>query len=137
MVYARVASADQKDDPGRPVGRVVEWATQQGCQPNEVVKEIGSGLHGNRRRLRRLVADHTVGTIMVAHRARVTRFGFEYVEAALAGRGARIPVMGENELEEDLVRDATEVPTSLCARLYGRHSARRRAEHALVSAQAG
>ena len=69
VVYARVSSADQKEDLDRQVGRVVEWATQQGYRPDEVVKEIGSGLNGNRRRLRRLVADHTVGTIVVEHRS--------------------------------------------------------------------
>ena len=137
MVYARVSSADLKEDLDRQVGRVVEWATQQGYRPDEVVKEIGSGLNGNRRRLRRLVADHTVGTIVVERRERLSRFGFEYVEAALAGRGARILVMDEGELEDDLVRDVTEVMTSLCARLYGRRSARRRAERALAAAQEG
>ena len=134
VVYARVSSADQREDLDRQVGRVVEWATQQGCQPDEVVKEIGSGLNGNRRLLCRLVADHTVRTIVVEHRERLCRFGFECVEAALAGRGARILVMEEGELEDDLVRDVTEVMTSLCARLYGRRSARRRAERALAAA---
>ena len=137
VVYARVSSADQKEDLDRQVGRVVEWATQQGFRADEVIKEIGSGLNGNSRRLRRLVADHTVGTIVVEHRERLSRFGFEYVEAALAGRGARILVMDEAELEDDLVRDVTEVMTSLCARLYGRRSARRRAERALAAAQEG
>ena len=135
--YARVSSGDQKEDLERQVGRVVEWATQQGYQPHEVVKEVGSGLNGNRRRLRRLVADHTVGTIVVEHRERLSRFGFEYVEAALAGRGARILVMDEGELEDDLVRDVTLVMTWLCARLYGRRSARRRAERALAAAGQG
>ncbi len=134
MVYARVSSADQKDDLDRQVGRVVEWVTEQGFRPDEVVKEIGSGLNGNRRRLRQLVADHTV-SMVVEHRGRLCRFGFEYVEAALAGRGARILVMEDNELEDDLVRDVTEVMTSLCARLYGRRSARRRAERALAAAR--
>ena len=134
VVYARVSSADQREDLDRQVGRVVEWATQQGCRPDEVVKEIGSGLNGNRRLLRRLVADHTVSMIVVEHRERLCRFGFEYVEAALAGRGARILVMEEGELEDDLVRDVTEVMTSLCARLYGRRSAHRRAERALAAA---
>ena len=115
----------------------MEWATQQGCRPDEVVKEIGSGLNGSRRRLRRLVSDHTVGMIVVEHRERLSRFGFEYVEAALAGRGARILVIEEGELEDDLVRDVTEVMTSLCARLYGRRAARRRAERALAAAQEG
>ena len=137
VVYARVSSGDQKEDLDRQVGRVVEWATQQGCRPDEVVKEIGPGLNGNRRRLRRLVADHTVGTIVVEHRERLSRFGFEYLEAALSGRGARILVMEDAELEDDLVRDVTEVMTSLCARLYGRRSARRRAERALAAAQEG
>ena len=137
VVYARVSSADQRDDLDRQVGRVVEWATQQGLRPDEVVKEVGSGLNGNRRRLRRLVADHTVGTIVVEHRERLSRFGIEYVEAALEGRGARILVMDEAELEDDLVRDVTEVMTSLCARLYGRRSARRRAERALAAAKEG
>ena len=135
VVYARVSSADQKEDLDRQVGRVVEWVTQQGLRPDDVVKEIGSGLNGNRLRLRRLVADHTVNTIVVEHRERLCRFGFQYVEAALAGRGARILVMEDGELEDDLVRDVTEVMTSLCARLYGRRSARRRAERALAAAR--
>ena len=75
VVYARVSSGDQKEDLDRQVGRVVEWATQQGCRPDEVVKEIGSGLDGNRRLLRRLVADHTVRTIVVEHRDRLCRLG--------------------------------------------------------------
>ena len=137
VVYAQVSSSDQKEDLDRQVGWVVEWATQQGCRPDEVVKEIGSGLNGNRRRLRRLVAYHTVSTIVVEHRDRLCRFGFEYVEAALAARGARILVMEDGEIEDDLVRDVTEVMTSLCARLYGRRSARRRAERALAAAGEG
>ena len=55
----------------------------------------------------------------------------------MAGRGARILVMDEGELEDDLVRDVTEVMTWLCARLYGRRSARRRAERALAAARQG
>ena len=119
----------------RQVGRIVEWATERGHRPDEVVKEVGSGLNGNRRQLRRIVADHAVRTILVEHRERLCRFGFEYVEAALAGRGARVLAMDGDDLGDDLVRDVTEVMTSLCARLYGRRSARRRAERALAAAQ--
>ena len=137
VVYARVSSGDQKEDLDRQVGRVVEWATQQGYRPDEVVKEIGPGLKGNRRWLRRVIADPTVKVIVVEHRERLCRFGFEYLEAALAGRGARIVVMDQDEVEDDLVRDVTEVMTSLCARLYGRRSAKRRAERALAAAREG
>ena len=135
VLYARVSSNDQREDLDRQAGRLVEWATRQGYRPDEVVKEIGSGLNGNRRQLRRIVGDGTVGIIIVEHRERLCRFGFEYIEAALSARGARILIMEEQEIEDDLVRDVTEVMTSLCARLYGRRSARRRAERAMVAAK--
>ena len=137
VVYARVSSNDQRDDLHRQVGRVTDWATRNGYRPDEVVKETGSGLNGNRRKLRRLAADHTVRTIIVEHRERLCRFGFEYLEAALAGRGARVVVVDDAEVDDHLVRDVTEVMTSLCARLYGRRSARRRAEKAMEAVQQG
>ena len=40
----------------------------------------------------------------------------------------------EREVDDDLVRDITEVLTSMCARLYGRRSAAWRAERALAAA---
>ena len=46
-----------------------------------------------------------------------------------------ILAMEDGEFEDDLVRDVTEVKTSLRARLYGRRSARRRAERALAAAR--
>ena len=66
---------------------MVDWATRHGYGPDQVVKEIGSGLNGNRRQLRRIVAGPIAGMIIVEHRERLCRFGFEYVDAA---RGARV-----------------------------------------------
>jgi putative resolvase len=40
-------------------------------------------------------------------------------------------VIDDGEVDDDLVRDMTEVLTSFCARLYGKRSARNRAEKAL------
>lgn len=93
VVYARASAGDQKEYLDRQVGRVVELATQQGYWPDEVGKEVGTGLSGNRRRLRRLVADQPVSTIVVEHRECLSRFGFGYVEAGLVRRGARILAM--------------------------------------------
>ena len=83
VVYARVSSGGQEEDLDRRVGRVVGRATQQGFRVDEAVKEIGPGLNG-KRRLRRMVACNTVRTIPAGYRERLCRFGFEYVEAALA-----------------------------------------------------
>ena len=57
--------------------------------------------------------------------------GFEMVDALLRARGGGVVVLEEREVDDDLVRDMTEVLTSFCARLYGRRSARRRAERAV------
>ena len=44
-------------------------------------------------------------------------------------------VADEGEVDDDLVRDMTEVLTWFCARLYGRRGARNRAEKALGCAE--
>lgn len=133
-LYARVSSSDQREDLDRQVGRLSAWATAQGLAVTGTVAEVGSGLNGSRTKLKRLLADPAVGTVVVEHRERLARFGVEYVEAALRAQGRRLIVVEERELDDDLVRDITEVLTSLCARLYGRRSARRRAERALKAA---
>ena len=62
------------------------------------------------------------------------RVGAEYVESALAAQGRRLVVVDPGETKDDLVHDMIDVLTSLCARLYGRRSARTRAEKALKAA---
>ena len=64
------------------------------------------------------------------------RLGSEYVEAALAAQGRRLVVADPNEVKDDLVQDMVEVLTSFCARLYGRRSARSRAQRALAAVEA-
>jgi len=134
VLYARVSSSDQREDLERQVGRLAAWATGQGLGVTCTVAEVGSGLNGSRSKLKRLLADPAVGTVVVEHRERLARFGVEYVEAALAAQGRRLMVVEEREVDDDLVRDITEVLTSMCARLYGRRSARRRAERAVRAA---
>ena len=100
-----------------------------------MVKEVGSALNSNRRQLARILADRSVGVIIVEHRDRLCRFGFEHLGGGVGRSRARVLVMDDGEVEDDLVRDVTEVMTSLCARLYGRRSARRRAERAMAAAR--
>jgi putative resolvase len=137
VAYCRVSSADQKDDLERQAGRVVTGATGRGLAVDQVVSEIGSGMNGHRRKLTRVLSDVTAGVIVVEHRDRLTRFGFEHLAASLAVSGRRIVVLDETETTDDLVRDVTEVLTSLCARLYGRGSASRRAAKAVEVATGG
>jgi putative resolvase len=112
----------------RQAGRVAEEAGKRGITLDATVTEVGSGVNGNLAKLRKILADPQVSGIVVEHRDRLARFGVEDLEAALAATGRRIIVLNQDEVKDDLVRDMTEVLTSMCARLYGRRSARRRAE---------
>ena len=70
-------------------------------------------------------------SIVVEHRDRLMRFGFEYVEAALAAQGRRLVVLDGAEITDDIVRDLHEVIVSMCARLYGKRAAKNRAKKAI------
>ena len=78
-----------------------------------------------------MLADPKVQVVVVEHRDRLGWMNTELVEAALSAHGRRLVVVDDGEVTDDLVRDMTEVLTSFCARLYGRRSARNRAEKAL------
>ncbi|MBE3563550.1 MAG: IS607 family transposase [Hydrogenibacillus schlegelii] len=130
-LYARVSSSDQKADLKRQVVRLLEFANAQGLSVGKTVQEIGSGLNGRRRELIKLLSDPNVTTIVVEHRDRLTRFGFELIEAALRAQGRRILVVEEREVDDDLVPDMTDVLTALAARLYGKRSAKNRVKKAL------
>ncbi|GAA1838166.1 hypothetical protein GCM10009682_63390 [Luedemannella flava] len=134
MVYARVSSVDQKADLDRQVARVTVWATGQRLPVDRVVTEIGSAFDGHCKRFQALLGDPSVSTIVAEHRGRFARFGAEYVEAALRAQGRRLLVVDPAEVDDDLVRDVTEILTSLCARLYGRRAAANRARRAVQAA---
>ena len=135
VAYCRVSSHDQRDDLERQAGRVGLWASEHGLSVDEVVTEVGSGMNAKRPRLARLLADGEVARIVVEHRDRLARFGVEHLTAALCAQGRAILVVDEGGVDDDLVRDMTEVLTSFCARLYGRRGARNRALRAITTAK--
>ena len=134
-MYVRVSSADQREDLERQVGRLAVFAAREKLAVMQAIAEVGSALNGARPRLRRLLADASVGMIVVEHRGRLARFGFDYLASAIAAQGWRIVVMDDGEVADDLVRDMTEVLTSFCARLYGERAAAARARRALQCAR--
>ncbi|MCX4612887.1 MULTISPECIES: IS607 family transposase [Streptomyces] len=136
-LYARVSSHDQKSDLERQVSRLAQWAAAGGHRVVRIESEIASGMNGGRTKAKRLLADPDVTTVVVEHKDRLGRMNVELIEAALSATGRRMVVLDDGEVEDDLVRDMTEILTSFCARLYGRRSAKNRAKKALEAAAAG
>jgi putative resolvase len=128
-LYARLSSADQKKDLEAQLGRLSAFAAARCLNVVKAVTEIGSGLNGHRPKLMKLLSDPSV--IVVEHRDRLMRFGFEYVESSLAAQGRKVMVVDPTEMKDDLVHDMIEVLTSFCVRLYGRRSAKNKAQKAI------
>ena len=135
VCYALVSSSDQKDDLRRQADRLKAFAFTMGVENPENVTETGSGMNDRSRKLNRLLSDPTVGTLIVEHRDRLARMNAGLVESALKAQERRIIVVDDTELDDDLVRDMTEVLISFCARLYGRRAAKHKTDAALRAAR--
>jgi putative resolvase len=131
VAYARVSSHDQKSDLDRQIARIAEWAAANDIKIDRFVREVGSGLNDQRKQLNKLLRDPRCVQLVVEHRERLARFGVHELEHALAACGRHVRVVDDKEIDDDLVRDMIDVMTSLAARLYGRRSARHRAERAV------
>jgi putative resolvase len=116
-LYARVSSHDQRADLDRQVARLCRWAAQADAPVVRVEAEVGSGMNGTRPKVRRLLADPQVATVVVEHRDRLGRMNTELVEAALWAHGRRLVILDSGEVTDVLVRDMVEVLISFCARL--------------------
>ena len=128
-VYARVSSSENKNNLERQAQRLIDYANAKGYKVEKVVKEIGSGLNDNRPKLQSLLADKSINLILVEHKDRLTRFGFNYIQTLLANSDRTIEVVNNLESpKEDLIADFTSIITSFCARIYGQRRSKRKTE---------
>ncbi|GHO49797.1 IS607 family transposase [Ktedonospora formicarum] len=127
-LYARVSSAEQKEDVARQLERLRSYAAARGYQVAKEVIEIASGLNDHRPKLLNLLTDTSIGTIILEHRDRLTRFGYHYIEQLLAVQDRHLEVILPTDTQDELVDDFVALITSMAARIYGRRNSKRRAE---------
>ena len=127
-LYARVSSADRQEDLERQMQRLKDYAASQGYHVTKTVNELASGLNESRPKFLKLLADPSIGVIVVEHRDRATRFGLTYIEQLMQMQGRRLEVIFPSDTDNDLVDDFIAVITSMASRIYGRRTSKRRAE---------
>lgn len=129
-LYARVSSADRKDDAVRQMQRLRDYAAARGYPVAAEVIEIASGLNDERPKLKKVLSNPKVGVIVVEHRDRLTRFGYGYIATLLAQQGRQVETIYPSDTGdgEGLVDDFVAIITSMAARIYGRRNSKRRAE---------
>ncbi|MGI2909679.1 IS607 family transposase, partial [Tolypothrix sp. VBCCA 56010] len=135
-IYARVSSAENKDNLDRQAERLTNYAIAKGYQIAHVVKEVGSGLNDNRKKLEKLLKQENYQYLIVEHKDRLGRFGTHYIDLLLTRCGVTLEVvnLAENGRDE-LMTDLVAIITSFAARLYGQRRAKRKTEKIVETLQ--
>jgi excisionase family DNA binding protein len=121
--YCRVSTHSQKED----LERQVELLTLK--FPNhKIIRDIGSGINFKRRGFNSLLdsaINGNVEEIVVTHRDRLCRFGFELIEKIVSTcSNGKIVVLDNQQTspEKELVNDLLSIITVFSSRLYGLRS---------------
>jgi putative resolvase len=127
VVYCRVSSSENKPNLDSQAKRVSEFCQARGWVVNEVIKECGSGINDSRPKLEKIFTQKRATRIVVEHKDRLTRFGFNYIKN-LADWCEIVVINEAAEDEEDLIQDFISIITYYCERIYGRRRSKRMTE---------
>lgn len=120
VIYTRVSSSENKGNLEGQANRLKEFAEKNGLRIVEIIKEIGSGVNDKRPKLIKLLESKEWDVILVEHKDRLTRFGFNYLEVMVRKEGKEILVVNiAEEVKNDLMEDLVSIIYSFSARLYG------------------
>lgn len=130
VVYARVSSNEQaKTNLVTQAERVEAFVNANGKIVHKVVKDIGSGLNDNRKKLMELLSCDKTTAIYVEHQDRLTRFGFNYIKMICDIKGINLVVINQvNDKENEIMQDFISLVTSFCSRIYGTRRTKRKTE---------
>lgn len=136
IIYARVSSSQNKSNLEAQAKRIENYCIAKGYQIVRVVKEVGSGVNDNRRKLIDVLTRDDYSLIVVEHKDRLSRVGFNYIKVLLNNHGKDIEVVNlANEQKDDLMQDFVSIITSFCSRLYGLRRAKRKTEKIIAELQ--
>lgn len=123
VIYCRVSSNSQKADLESQKQAMMDFATACGYI-YDVVEEIGGGMNMNRPKFMRIVngiISGEIGTVIVAHKDRLARFGYDLVQNLADEYGAEIIVANREDMspQQEMVEDLMAIVHTYSCRLYG------------------
>ena len=124
VVYCRVSSAKQRIDLGSQGAAMEQFCLARGLPVDRWITEIGGGMNLTRPKLLALMCEVKAGkvaTLVVAHKDRLARFGFEYLEHEATTAGCEILVANQESLspQQEMVQDLLAIVHTFSGRLYG------------------
>ena len=136
IVYSRVSSQAQKPGLVNQKDALEKFCAAQGIAIDEFVEEIGSGLKFKRPKLQSVllsVMQKRVARLVVAHKDRLSRFGFDIFVDICQQNGCELIVMNQESLspQAEIVQDLMTIVHAFSSRLYGRRNYRKTLDKAL------
>ena len=124
VIYARVSTKNQKDNLQNQVAFLRQFCNARGIILNQCIEDYGSGLNYNRKKWNELldeVMEQKIKTIVVTHKDRFIRFGYDWFEKFCKKFNTTIVVVNCEELspQEELVQDIVSILHEFSGRLYG------------------
>ena len=124
VIYTRVSARNQSDNLEKQVDFLQTYANAKGLIADEIIRDYGSGLNYNRKKWNQLlveVMENKIKMILVSHKDRFVRFGFDWFEKFCNKFNVEIVVVKNEKLSphEELVQDIVSILHVFSCRLYG------------------
>ena len=136
IAYCRVSSTAQKPDLANQIEILKEYCTKSGLSEVEFISEIGGGLNFERKKFLEImdaVERYEVKMLIIAHKDRLARFGFEYFRHFLARHNCELVILNDEKMspEQEMVEDLMTIIHCFSSRLYGLRNYRKSLKEAL------
>lgn len=124
FIYARVSTNKQMDD----LSRQIEFLRRPEYSDYLLVSDVASGINFKRKGLSTILEaclQGSIGEVVVAHRDRLCRFGFDLIESMVTKAGGKIVVLQDNHNktdEQELTEDLLSIIHVFSCRQMGKRS---------------
>ncbi len=127
MVYTRVSSSAQKPELQNQILAMEQFCLGKGLVVDEWISEVGGGLNFKRRKFLKLISSILSGeveTLVVAHKDRLCRFAYDFVEYLADVNDCQIIVVNQpsSSPQQELVEDLLAIVHCFSCRLYGQRN---------------
>ena len=142
VVYCRVSSARQKDDLASQVRAMEEYCCGAGIAVDVWMQEIGGGMNFKRKHFLHLVERIQRGEVqklLIAHKDRLMRFGFDLFAHIANENGCEIVVMNQesHSPQQEMVEDLMAIVHTFSGRLDGMRKYKKQLQDEFVEYKLG
>lgn len=124
VIYSRVSTNTQKSDMINQVEFLKTYANARGYIVDDIITDIGSGLNYTRKKWNQLlrdVMDKKISKIIISHKDRFIRFGYDWFYNLCQSFGCDIEVVNNEKTspEQEVVDDLISIIHCFSCRVYG------------------